>query len=250
MHDPLVVAHTIRKPWPKVSKRRHHKDGRLRIRYSWRKWYDIRPSVFTVFWYIGPFELYWSSLITIWHREPGGHDSGDVCKHSTRWQEPDGTWRSKRRNAWKWHIHHWKIQVPPLQAIRRRLLTRCEWCGGKGRKRDIVNHSHSWDRAPGHWWQGERGLFHQDCSGIHTAHETCTCAVPVLEHGDYGRCAVCDLFRAWRSLDDAPSPRDETTEILKSIPPGQRDPVKTAQVSALWKAHRAPVAGTSAGEAS
>lgn len=230
MHDPLVVAHTIRKPWPKISKRRHHNDGRLRIRSSWRKWYDIRPSSFSAFWYIGPFELYWSSLVTIWHKEPKGHDAFSVCKHSGRW---------------KWHIHHWKIQVPPLQALRRRLLTRCEWCGGKSRKGDYVNISHSWDRAPGHWWRGERGLFHQDCSSIHSAHHICTCAVPVLDHRGYGHCAVCNLFRAWRSPDDAPNPRDETTEILKTIPTGQRDPAKTAQVRAIWKAHRAKSEATS-----
>jgi len=195
--------------------------------------------VFSVFWYVGPFELYWPSLVTIWHREPNGHDSGEVCKHSFRWQESDGTWRSKPNRAWKWHVHHWKIQVSPLQHLRRWALTRCEWCGGRSRKGDYVNCSHSWDRDRGHWWQGERGLFHQDCSSIHGAHRTCTCAVPVLDHRGYGQCAVCNLFRAWQSPDEAPSPRDETADILKSIPAGQRDPAKTAQVRALWKAHRA-----------
>jgi len=60
MHDPMVVAFEIRRPWP----RRRRLVGRR----------------------------YWPALITIWHVEPNGHDSGEVCKHSHRWQEPDGTW--------------------------------------------------------------------------------------------------------------------------------------------------------------
>jgi len=98
------------------------------------------------FWTVAGHGLYWPSLITVWHREPGGNDSGEVCS----------------RSSWIWHVHHWKIQVHPLQDLRRRLLTRCEECGRKGRP----NVSHQWDREPGHWWRGERGLYHRECSSL------------------------------------------------------------------------------------
>jgi len=237
MHDPLVVAHTIRRPWPRISRRRTNQDGRLRIRYSWRKWYDIRPSNFCVFWFIGPLELYWPSFITVWHVEPGGRDSFEVCKH---------------HSSWKWHIHHWRIQIHLLQSIRRRVLTRCSWCHGQSTKRDPVNVGHQWDGPRGRWWRGEPGLFHQDCSSIASAHKTCTCtdsAGGPWEHEvggiPYGRCLACSLFRPWQSDDRRNSPALATNRILKTIPTGQRDKAKTARVRALWTSHRAAERATS-----
>lgn len=111
MHDPMVVAHTIRRPWPRNK----------------------------------PFR-YWPVLVTIWHVEPDGRDALTVC---TR--------------RWKWHIHHWKVQVHALQQLRRWALTRCEVCGGKSRKGRYVNVSRHWHRAKDPWWRGERGLYHADC---------------------------------------------------------------------------------------
>ncbi len=115
MHDPLVVAFEIRRPWPKRTPRRRY--------------------------------YYWPSLITIWHAEPGGRDAFEVCKRSSHW---------------RWHLHHWKIQIRPLQNLRRRLLTSCAECGRKG----SPNISHQWDRERSPWWRGERGLYHRECSSL------------------------------------------------------------------------------------
>jgi len=79
MHDPLCVAHQIKYPW------------------------RARDSVFPA---------YHSDFVTIWHRDPGGYDSGDRCKFNGRW---------------RWHMHHWRLQVHPYQRIRT-ALTRCEHC--------------------------------------------------------------------------------------------------------------------------
>jgi len=57
MHDPLVVAFTIRRPWPK----RRHNPARSR---------------------------WWPPLITVWHREPSGRDAGTVCGWRTHWRHP------------------------------------------------------------------------------------------------------------------------------------------------------------------
>ncbi|MFE2485999.1 hypothetical protein ACFXGR_22415 [Streptomyces mirabilis] len=191
MHDPLTVAFEIRRPWPQVADWRTEQAARTGTR--WR--------IDSPFWVLAGRGLYFPSLITIWHRDPSGYD------HTTC-----------RRTNWRLHIHHWKLQIIPLQTLRRRLLTRCAWCNGRSTKTDSVNHSHSWDGPRGRWWQGEPGLFHADCSAIKLAHSTCVCEVPVLDSGNYGRCAVCDRFRPF-GFTDANLAR---TRDLHSIPPGGR----------------------------
>ncbi len=187
MHDPLVVAFEIRRPWPT------RRDSR-----GWR---------------------YWPPVVTVWHREPGGADANTVCKYS---------------GHWRWHVHHWKIQIRPAQALRRSLLTRCAWCGGRSRKGDMVNFSHQWDGTRGRWWRGEPGLFHEDCSSVEHAHSLCFCAVPVLAHGDYGRCEACGGFRAWNQIPD------EADRLLAALPEGGRiTPEARPAIEAAWAGRRA-----------
>ena len=57
----------------------------------------------------------------------------------------------------------WRLQCPPLQEARRRLLTRCAGCGGKSTRARPVNVSLSWDPPTGRPWHGERGLYHGGC---------------------------------------------------------------------------------------
>lgn len=195
MHDPLCVLIEIKRPWSKPTMLR---DGR-----KWR---------------------YWPTLVTVWHREPGGHDSGEVCKRTSR----------------VLHVHYWRLQVHPLQHLRRRLLTRCAWCGGRQGKRDAVNHSNSWDGPRAHWWQGEAGLFHQDCSAVARAHAVCVCADPLCsevsrEYGPYGRCAVCGKGRSFGTTPE----QAERNRLLASVPAGQRDPVIYQRVCRMVKAHEA-----------
>lgn len=238
MHDPIVVAWDIQRPWPRIRRKDWNGQKRwFQARYSWAKWY--KPwSGWMKFWRVGPFELYWPGLITIWHNEPKGRDSGEVCKHHVRWQDEAGKWHSKPKRAWKYHVHHWSIQVHPWQHFRRWAFTRCEWCNGRSRKGDYVNCSKQWDRERGPWWRGESGLFHSDCSSISTAHATCLCRDSVWSNGDYGRCVTCGKFRAWKSADREADPSEITTPLLASIPEGQRDPEKYAMVAALWRQHR------------
>lgn len=159
MHDPLVVAFEIRRPWPKRARHYDAKPGRPRwvARYQWATWRKPWKG-WTYFWTIAGRGFYFPSLITVWHREPDGHDSLTICQ--TRTQRADGSWKYGR--GWVWHVHHWKIQIHPLQDLRRRLLTRCAECGRKGRP-DI---SHQWDGERGPWWRGERGLYHMQCSEL------------------------------------------------------------------------------------
>lgn len=90
--------------------------------------------------------------LDIWHVDPTG-DHGDPCATGPRW---------------RWHVHHWRIVSPPLRALRRRLLTRCAWCGGRHRRNDPVNHAHM-GTPPGRWWRGAPGRYHGDCLTIQKA---------------------------------------------------------------------------------
>lgn len=191
MHDPLTVAFEIRSPWPKTADWRTKQATREGIR--WR--FD------SPFWVLAGHGLYFPSLITIWHRDPSGYDN-TTC----------------RRQHWRLHVHHWKIQVRPLQHLRRRLLTRCAWCGGRSVKGDCVNHATQWDGPRGRWWQGERGLCHSDCSSIKRAHGVCTCDEPVLEHDNYGHCARCTRYRTIGMTAETIARMRE----LAAIPPGAR----------------------------
>ncbi|WP_029923887.1 hypothetical protein [Nocardia otitidiscaviarum] len=187
MHDPDVVVADIRRPWPHITRTKRPHTRQI----GWR-----------CYWYLGSWELYFPSIVTIWHREPGGHDSGTVCKPST----------------WARHPHHWWIQVPPLQDLRRYLLTRCEWCGGNSRNADPVNVSSQWDRERGPWWRGESGLYHRDCLTVWHSHILCYCDTPDLDHGDYGTCRICGGRRAWRK-----TPTD-LNRAMADLPVGARMP--------------------------
>lgn len=220
MHDPMVVAHEIRRPWPERSKfsatgsrgdgvrwriRHHHDhfedterpgycggcDRPMTSTYEHFPWY--KPGSYRAFWRLAGRDFYWPSLITVWHVEPRGRDALTEC--SRRYQDRDGGWHYTK--GWRWHVWHWRIQVRPLQKLRRNLLTRCEWCGGRSRKDDVVNHSQQWDGEHSPWWRGERGLFHGDCSGYDSAHKTCTCAHPATNRTGYGKCSICLRFRPY-----------------------------------------------------
>lgn len=184
MHDPLAVAFEVRRPWPRrVPTGTGHR---------WR----------------------WPPVITVWHREPGGHDFGTVC-HPRDW------WR---------HLHHWRLQIHPLQHLRRWTLTRCAWCGGRSRKGDQVNFSSSWDGPSGRWWQGEPGLRHHDCDTTWRASRKCLCQDPVLPDG-YGQCARCSKYRTWGA--DV----SEADRLLAALPLGSRIPAEMRpRLEGIWDA--------------
>lgn len=195
MHDPLTVAFEIRRPWPRVDAYGTRQAARNGVR--WR----VRRHHHTV---IAGRAVRWPSLITVWHRDPSGYDSTTCPIYPSR--------------SWRFHVHHWRLQVHPLQEWRRCLLTRCTWCEGRSVKGDWVNVSHSWDGPRARWWQGEKGLFHRDCSSIERAHSTCVCTRPVLDQDAYGMCARCGLFRPFGFTDaNLARARD-----LQTVPSGGR----------------------------
>lgn len=204
MHDPLVVAFEIRRPWPGHFRRVREGQPHWRVKLHHRcrpscdhppmRWGGFPPwklSSYSSHWNLAGWEMYWPSLVTVWHREPGGHDSGTVCPHYVRWRGPDDKWRTKYLHAWKFHVHHWRIQVPMAQEARRWLFQRCAWCGGPSRRGNLVNVSHSWsDRHGLRFWQPQPHLYHAGCSSAVQVSGTCVCDVPMVT-GRYSECARC-----------------------------------------------------------
>lgn len=201
MHDPMVVAFEIRRPWPR----------RTADRYHGRRWHWRRRSPFIT---LAGREFIFPAIVTVWHVEPNGEDALQGQCKDTRWQ---------------WHIHHWRLQFPPLQSLRRRLLTRCEWCGGPSRKRDCVNHALGWNTPKSSWWRGERGLYHDGCTSVAIAHRLCLCDAPLLSNRDYGQCSLCGKYRAWRQVPTIPD------RFLAALPVGSRIPdAKRDWLKAEW----------------
>lgn len=147
MHSPEVMAFEIKRPWPKITKA--SKTG-LQVRYKWAKWYDLRPSSFQSFWTIGPMEWYWPGIAVIWHMEPGGLDANTVCKINSHW---------------RWHIHHWSIQVFAIGNLRKVLFERCLHCGGKYRWNE-ARVSHNWYEPKSKWFKVQRRSYHRGCSDV------------------------------------------------------------------------------------
>ncbi len=72
----------------------------------------------------------------------------------------------ERRHWWqhpKWHIHHWKFQVHPVQQFKRWAFSRCCKCG-KGFTWGYSPISNQWHGMGPRWFRGERDVMHHECS--------------------------------------------------------------------------------------
>lgn len=241
MHDSGVVALEIRRPWPQRSRMHDAKAGGARwawrLRHKCGPWCTSAPHRRDPFpWWkpssYGPFMtvagrgLYWPPVMVIWHEEPGGADSGEVCRHYDRATR-------QIKTGWKWHVHHWRIQIPPLQEAHRRIFGRCGWCGRRSTRRWPVNVSHQWDRTRPPLFHIDRGLFHMQCSTFEEARRRCTCAKPPLI--DRFHCVRCGLH-----LDRRRHPAQTAAYVLlKTVPYGTFDQAIYDQAVQLFAQARA-----------
>lgn len=162
MHDPDVVVFEVHVPIPRTTggfrsvfappgrrwavtrKSYRMPDGR-RPMYAW--WL---PRAWDVV--VAGRNLRWSLLLTVWHKEPDGSDSGTVCKGM------GGSELTVRNVRWAArHRRHLRVQVIPVQRVRH-YFERCDECGRRmGRAMRIGT---GWD-AP--------GVLHEECSGLRGA---------------------------------------------------------------------------------
>ncbi len=69
------------------------------------------------------------------------------------------------RPWWKhprWHVHHWRIQIHPVQAFKRWVFSRCCRCGGRFAwgESPITD---SWNGIGPRWFRGEPRTYHARC---------------------------------------------------------------------------------------
>ena len=71
--------------------------------------------------------------------------------HRKWWQHP------------RWHVHHWRIQIPAIQALKRWAFSKCAGCGGRFTF-GYCPTSHNWDSTGPLWFRSETGMFHSECA--------------------------------------------------------------------------------------
>lgn len=182
MHDPMTLAHRIPNPIPRISKNKHlghgnHKDKR----WGWQVRFKpfSKHNYFSPFVYIAGYELYFDSLVDIWHTDPRG-DAGPAC-HG--------------RKHWKWHIQHMSIKWVFIQRFVKRHITRCAWCNGKSDKKLGMVH-----------FSNGRVVFHEKCYSEHDR--------MIHDHNPQGcyRCSGSASFEYNRQLR-----RGSSRQIAKSL---------------------------------
>ena len=163
MHSPEVLAFHIRSPFPtRMNKKKLPPEAQQwKSPFYWSKGRGLR---FSPFMHLAGREFHFEDIAMIWHIEPGGKDALTVCER--RWKDAEGKWHYSK--AWRWHIWHWQVSPSLLYKWRRRLFTRCAYCGGPSRKGSVVNVSDGgWDGAPKTpLWCGEIQLYHSKCHAI------------------------------------------------------------------------------------
>jgi hypothetical protein len=85
--------------------------------------------------------------LDIWHDEPGGHDSFEVCGH------PPRGWR---RVGWGLrHVRHLHYRFWPYLRVKRWLRDHCGECGRRFLWRDAR-----------HGYQGSNAVYHSPCMSL------------------------------------------------------------------------------------
>lgn len=214
MHDSAVLALSVSLPIPsRISKTRTDRRG-----LSWP------------FLYLGGYEVYFGhTLVDVWHEEPGGADSGTVCRDRRLWT----------------HVRHLRLRYPMLRDLRRRLFTTCEWCGELGSRRHPVNISHGWGgderdgKAP--WWVGDRARYHRECSTVADANQRCVCETPSLAPVMPGGSLIQrSCVRCRNSIDSRQAEFREARIAARKAGRGHRRPSRedSERVTALFLAAR------------
>lgn len=170
MHDPMVVVFDVKLPIPRLShswaKAPRNAVRRRRYTNPDPKWlnkpiYPLwRPAAYEV--YLGGRQVRLVEFCTVWHNEPGGADSGRVCKgmggSNLNWHNVKWAIRHRR---------HLSFQVRPVQVVRA-WFERCEEC--HRRMHRSTRFGTGWD-AP--------GVLHYEC------HELRSLRAALADHHAY-----------------------------------------------------------------
>lgn len=80
----------------------------------------------------------------------------------------------RERRFWfnkpRWHVHHWRIQIPLLDSFKRWVFSKCCKCG-KGFSFGYAPTSYSWYGTGPKWFKTEENVFHHDCSNSNSSND-------------------------------------------------------------------------------
>lgn len=75
-------------------------------------------------------------------------------------------WILRREQKWwqhpRWHVHHWRLQIQPLNDFKRWAFSRCCKCGRSFRFGASVC-TNNWNSTGPMWFRGEKDIYHDDC---------------------------------------------------------------------------------------
>lgn len=104
---------------------------------------------------------------------PGWHSNHTEDRESDRQHEAEGFFCSlarfilRERRPWyrkpRWHVHHWKLQLHPLQKFKRWAFSRCEGCK-RGFKWGYSPVSMQWGGHGPRWFRSEEKTYHSECA--------------------------------------------------------------------------------------
>lgn len=94
-----------------------------------------------------------SALFEVWHHDPSDYDS-ETCGRDYR-----------KLSHWR----HWRLRIPALLKLRRRLFQRCAECGGWSTRKNPVNVAANWDDRHFSWWNSRPNVMHRECSQKYSA---------------------------------------------------------------------------------
>jgi hypothetical protein len=63
----------------------------------------------------------------------------------------------------RWHVWHWKIQIHPLQQLKRWAFSRCAGCGGRF-SYGYAPTTFSWHGTGPKWFVSETDAYHRECA--------------------------------------------------------------------------------------
>lgn len=157
MHDPDVVVFDVPLPiparlWPDKNARWGIK-RRLYTGTGPKAGTPIDPWWMPRAWAVSApgRRLVWWKPVTVWHNEPGGADSGRVCKGM------GGSDLTVHNVCWAWtHRGHLQIQVRPWDRYKAWRNDRCDECGKGFRWKD--------DCRIGTW--GGDKVWHDKCHSL------------------------------------------------------------------------------------
>jgi hypothetical protein len=86
--------------------------------------------------------------LDMWHREPGGHDSGKVCGQLPRRGLARAVWTAR-------HVRHLHLRWRPVLNVRHWITDRCDHCGQRFR----------WREAP-YSYQSTDKVWHDPCMSL------------------------------------------------------------------------------------